>query len=145
MSPVKLVLGFVPFLLFTVLTAWIPVGWAAVVGVVAALALVVVTAKGGLKTLPLVQAVILLILAQLDHSGRTSHQVYTAGFYGDDRDFSVRLLLGKATRGGTDIGECWPELYMTRSTVAFHLSNAYAKTGTASRHELVQLLRSHRR
>ena len=42
---------------------------------------------------------------QLDHAGRTSHQVYTAGFYEGDWDFSVRLLLGKSTRGGTDIGE----------------------------------------
>jgi DNA-binding CsgD family transcriptional regulator len=37
------------------------------------------------------------------------------------------------------------ELYVTRSTVAFHLSNAYAyayaKTSTASRHEFVQLVR----
>ena len=43
--------------------------------------------------------------AQLDHRGRTSHEVYTAGFYEGDWDFSVRLLLGKATRGGSDIGE----------------------------------------
>jgi Prolyl oligopeptidase family len=43
--------------------------------------------------------------AQLDHRGRTSHEVYTAGFYEGDWDFSVRLLLGKATRGGADIGE----------------------------------------
>jgi hypothetical protein len=31
---------------------------------------------------------------------------------------------------------------VARSTVAFHLSNAYAKTGTTSRHELVQLVRT---
>jgi len=43
--------------------------------------------------------------AQLDHRGRTSHEVYTAGFYEGDWDFSVRLLLGKATRGGSGIGE----------------------------------------
>jgi len=46
-----------------------------------------------------------LTVEQLDHAGRTSHQVYTAGFYEGDWDFSVRLLLGKSTRGGTDIGE----------------------------------------
>ena len=34
------------------------------------------------------------------------------------------------------------ELYVTGSTVAFHLSNAYAKTGITSRHELVQLVRA---
>ena len=42
---------------------------------------------------------------ELDHSGSPSHQVYTAGFYSGDWDFSVRALLGKATRGGADIGE----------------------------------------
>ena len=47
MEPVKLVLGFVPFLLFTLLTGWLPVDWAAVIGLVAALALVAVTAQGG--------------------------------------------------------------------------------------------------
>ena len=31
--------------------------------------------------------------------------MYTAGFYSGDWDFSVRTLLGKATRGGADIGE----------------------------------------
>ena len=46
-----------------------------------------------------------MTVEQLDHSGRTSHEVYTAGFYEGDWDFSVRLLLGKSTRGGTDIGE----------------------------------------
>ena len=46
-----------------------------------------------------------LTVDQLDRRGRTSHEVYTAGFYDGDRDFSVRLLLGKSTRGGTDIGE----------------------------------------
>ena len=34
------------------------------------------------------------------------------------------------------------ELYLSRSTVAFHLSNAYAKTNTTSRHELVALVRA---
>jgi DNA-binding CsgD family transcriptional regulator len=34
------------------------------------------------------------------------------------------------------------ELYVTRSTVAFHLSRAYAKTNTTSRHELVAMVRA---
>jgi dienelactone hydrolase len=46
-----------------------------------------------------------LTVEQLDRRGTTSHEVYTAGFYEGDRDFSVRTLLGKATRGGADIGE----------------------------------------
>lgn len=46
-----------------------------------------------------------LTVDQLDQKGTTSHEVYTAGFYDGDRDFVVRTLLGKATRGGADIGE----------------------------------------
>ncbi len=47
-----------------------------------------------------------LTVEQLDHRGTTSHEVYTAGFYEDPAwDFVVRTLLGKATRGGADIGE----------------------------------------
>ena len=42
---------------------------------------------------------------QLDRHGKTSHEMYTAGFYDGDWDFVVRTLLGKATRGGADIGE----------------------------------------
>ncbi|MHC1557739.1 alpha/beta hydrolase family protein [Actinomycetospora sp. C-140] len=47
-----------------------------------------------------------LTVDQLDHAGTPSHEVYTAGFYEDTGwDFVVRTLLGKATRGGADIGE----------------------------------------
>ncbi|MDT7554810.1 MAG: hypothetical protein QOI16_3346, partial [Pseudonocardiales bacterium] len=42
---------------------------------------------------------------------------------------------------GLSYAQIAKELYVTRSTVAFHLSNAYAKTSTASRHEFVQLVR----
>jgi hypothetical protein len=69
MNPIKLVIGFVPFVLFTVLDNWIPVGWAALIGLVAALALIAVTARGGLKILPVVQAVILLVIAVLGFVG----------------------------------------------------------------------------
>jgi DNA-binding CsgD family transcriptional regulator len=37
------------------------------------------------------------------------------------------------------------ELFVTRSTVGFHLSNCYAKTNTSSRHELAQRIRETRR
>jgi DNA-binding CsgD family transcriptional regulator len=33
------------------------------------------------------------------------------------------------------------ELFITRSTVGFHLSRIYAKTATSTRHELVELIR----
>jgi dienelactone hydrolase len=42
---------------------------------------------------------------ELEHHGKTSHEVYTAGFYGTGWDFIVRSLLGKVARGGADAGE----------------------------------------
>jgi len=55
-----------------------------------------------------------------------------------DRERDVVALLLE----GLSYAQIARELYVTRSTVAFHLSNAYAKTGTTSRHELVQLVRA---
>jgi hypothetical protein len=48
-----------------------------------------------------------LPVAELDRHGTASHEVYTAGFYtgAGEWDFTVRMLLGKSTRGGSDIGE----------------------------------------
>jgi DNA-binding CsgD family transcriptional regulator len=42
---------------------------------------------------------------------------------------------------GMSYAQIAQELYLSRSTVAFHLSNIYAKTGTTSRHEVIELLR----
>jgi DNA-binding CsgD family transcriptional regulator len=54
-----------------------------------------------------------------------------------DREKDVVALMAE----GLSYAQIAKELYLSRSTVAFHLSNAYAKTGTGSRHELVQLIR----
>lgn len=54
-----------------------------------------------------------------------------------DREREVVALMME----GLSYAQIAQELYVTRGTVAFHLSNAYAKTGTTSRHELVRLLR----
>lgn len=54
-----------------------------------------------------------------------------------DREREVATLLLE----GLSYAQIAKELFVTRSTVAFHLSNVYAKTGTATRHEFVQLLR----
>jgi len=69
MNPVKIAIGFAPFLLFTVVGSWVPVGWAAVVGFVTALGVIAVTARGGITVLPVVQAVILLGMAVLGFLG----------------------------------------------------------------------------
>jgi dienelactone hydrolase len=48
-----------------------------------------------------------LTTAELDHHGIASHEAYTAGFYtgAGEWDFTVRSILGKASRGGADAGE----------------------------------------
>jgi DNA-binding CsgD family transcriptional regulator len=52
-----------------------------------------------------------------------------------EREVAALLLEGLSY---TQIAE---ELFVTRSTVAHHLSNTYAKTGTSTRHELTRLVR----
>jgi DNA-binding CsgD family transcriptional regulator len=54
-----------------------------------------------------------------------------------DREREVAALLLE----GLSYAQIAKELFVTRSTVAFHLSNVYAKTGTSTRHEFVQLAR----
>lgn len=44
-------------------------------------------------------------VAELDHHGARSHEVYAAGFYPSSWDYVVRMLLGKSYRGGADAGE----------------------------------------
>jgi DNA-binding CsgD family transcriptional regulator len=54
-----------------------------------------------------------------------------------DREREVVALLTQ----GLSYAQIAKELYVSRSTVAFHLSNIYAKTATGSRHELTELVR----
>jgi DNA-binding CsgD family transcriptional regulator len=54
-----------------------------------------------------------------------------------DREREVVALLGQ----GLSYAQIAKELYLSRSTVAFHLSKIYAKTATGSRHELIDLVR----
>ncbi|MBM9469310.1 helix-turn-helix transcriptional regulator [Nakamurella leprariae] len=55
-----------------------------------------------------------------------------------DRERDVVTLLS----AGMSYQQIAQELFITRSTVAFHLSRVYAKAGVTSRHELTALLRS---
>ncbi|ROR93511.1 regulatory LuxR family protein [Salana multivorans] len=55
-----------------------------------------------------------------------------------DREREVAALL----LAGLSYAQIAEELYVTRSTVAFHLGNVYAKTGVGSRHELVRAARA---
>ncbi len=57
-----------------------------------------------------------------------------------EREREVAALLSS----GFSYAQIAEELYVTRSTVAFHLSRIYAKTGVGSRHELTRLMREGR-
>ncbi|ANJ25436.1 hypothetical protein ATC03_00260 [Agromyces aureus] len=54
-----------------------------------------------------------------------------------DREREVAALILE----GLSYTQAAKELYITRSTVSFHLSRIYAKTGTNSRHELIEAAR----
>ena len=54
-----------------------------------------------------------------------------------EREREVVALLTQ----GLSYAQIAKELYLSRSTVAFHLSKIYAKTATGSRHELIELVR----
>jgi hypothetical protein len=69
MNPVKIIVGFIPFLLFTLLSAWVPVGWSAAIGLAAAIVVIIITLRGGLKILPVVQSIILLVIMVLGFVG----------------------------------------------------------------------------
>lgn len=55
-----------------------------------------------------------------------------------DRERDVVALLAT----GHSYVQIARDLYISRSTVGFHLSNIYAKTGTSNRHELIDLVRT---
>jgi hypothetical protein len=62
MNPLSIVIGFIPQVVFVVLVNWLPLGWAAAAGLALAAVLIAVTAvRGGVKILPVVQAVVLAV------------------------------------------------------------------------------------
>jgi hypothetical protein len=81
MNPVKIVIGFVPFLLLTVVGHWLPIGWAAAIALAAAVVVIAITARGGLKMLPVAQAVILVGFALLGFLAGASVSAFL-GVYG---------------------------------------------------------------
>ena len=60
MNPLSIITGFIPQVVFMLLVNWLPLGGAAAVGLAVAVVIIAVTAaRGGVKVLPVVQAVIL--------------------------------------------------------------------------------------
>lgn len=71
-NAVNIGVGFIPFVLFSVLAPMIGAGSAAAAGFVGAIAVTAATAKGGIKMMPSAQAVILLVMAILGFTGSPS-------------------------------------------------------------------------
>jgi hypothetical protein len=62
MNPLSIIIGFLPQAVFAILANWVPLGWAAAAGLAVAVVVIVLTAaSGGVKILPVVQAVILTV------------------------------------------------------------------------------------
>lgn len=103
-------------------------------------------AAEGLTGLPFHQERLRAALAELTHGPSAPLARTAAAKEGaadpmtrlSDRERDVVSLLTE----GLSYAQIARELYLSRSTVAFHLSNAYAKTNTGSRHELVALVRA---
>lgn len=69
MNPLKIILGFAPFVVFSVLSTIVGADWAAFAGLIAALVVVAATARGGIKIPPAAQGVILLAMTVLAFTG----------------------------------------------------------------------------
>jgi hypothetical protein len=69
MNSVKIILGLVPFALYALLAGVMPVGWAALIGMLAAVVAVIVELRGGIKAVPVVGIVVLGAFAWLGFAG----------------------------------------------------------------------------
>jgi hypothetical protein len=65
MNPTKIIIGLIPFALFAILGNWIPIGWAALIGMAAAIVAILVEIRGGLKAVPVVGVIVLGVFAVL--------------------------------------------------------------------------------
>ena len=84
MNPLNIVIGFIPQVVFMVLVNWLPLDGAAAVGLAVAVVLIAITAaRGGVKVLPVVQAIILAAFTvagfTLSHHDATTFEPYARG------------------------------------------------------------------
>jgi hypothetical protein len=84
MKPLNVVIGFIPQVVFILLINWLPLGGAAAVGLAVAVALIAITAaRGGVKVLPVVQALILAVFTvagfTMSHHDVTTFEPYARG------------------------------------------------------------------
>jgi hypothetical protein len=65
MNSVKIILGLVPFALFSLLAGSIPIGWAALAGMLAAIIVLLADLRGGVKAVPIVAVITMAAFAVL--------------------------------------------------------------------------------
>ena len=114
MNHVKALVGFVPFILFSLLAPLVGVGWAAAAGLVSAIVVIAATAQGGVKIPPVAQAVILLAMA-------------IVGFAGD-RTVDVEL-----ERFGPAIAALLLGLFMTATAATMPFTAQFARSAVPQR------------
>lgn len=69
MNPVKIILGLIPFALFSLLAANMPVGWAAIIGLLAAVIVAIIDIRTGVKAVPVVAVITMAAFAALAFLG----------------------------------------------------------------------------
>lgn len=66
MNPLNIAIGFIPQAVFAILVNWLPLGWAAAVGLAVAVVIIAVTvAHGGVKIVSVAQFVILAVFTMV--------------------------------------------------------------------------------
>ena len=76
-----------------------------------------------------------LLAESTDHTSAPTPPSPLSGLSEREREVAALIL------EGLSYSQTARELFITRSTVSFHLSRIYAKTGTNSRHELIEVAR----
>ncbi len=71
MNPVKIIVGFIPFVLFSLLGNWLPVNISAAAALVVGLVILFTNLRGGVKVVSLIQVLVLAAIAILGSFGNS--------------------------------------------------------------------------
>jgi hypothetical protein len=96
MNPLKIILGLVPFALFSLLAMVIPTGWAALAGLAAGVIVLVTDLRGGVKAIPLVAVVAMAAFSLLAFVGGPD-VAWMLGAYGRGLAILVLAVYALAT------------------------------------------------
>lgn len=80
MNPVKIIVGFIPFVLFSLLGNWLPVNISAAAALVVGLVILFANLRGGVKVVSLIQVVVLAAIAILGSLGNSGLNAFLAEY-----------------------------------------------------------------